>query len=76
MNAVRLDLQFMQSLSPTQNLVQSLVCAELKQDVHIIVVFEEVLKTDDVLVLKRSVDFDFREKLWFIHLLSILLSSW
>lgn len=52
LNAVGLDLQLVQPLASSQDLVEGLVGAELQQDVHVVVVLEEVLEADHMLVLQ------------------------
>lgn len=59
---VRLHLEFMQSLAPFKQIIQGLILADLKQDVHVFRVFKKVLKLADMLVLKRPMDFNFRHQ--------------
>lgn len=58
LNHIALDLQLVQSLAPPQDLVERLVDTQLKQDVHVVVVLEEVLEPHHMLVLQRPVDLD------------------
>ena len=59
LDCVALNFELVQSLSPPKQLIHRLVAAQLQENVHILVVLEEVLKTDDMAVDKRSVDFNF-----------------
>ncbi len=49
---VALDFEFVQALSASEQLIQRLVLAQLKEDVHILSVFKEVLEADDVVLVK------------------------
>ena len=60
---VILHFNLRQSLPSLYQLVQGLVCAYLQQDVHVVVVLEDVLKLDDVLVAVVLVDLDFGDEL-------------
>ena len=60
---VALDLELVQPLAPLQQFVQTLVCAELQEDVDALAVFEEVDELRDVLVLDRAVNFDLAHQL-------------
>ncbi len=62
---VALDFEFVQALSASEQLIQRLVLAQLKEDVHILSVFKEVLEADDVVLVKRAMNLDFRHKLLF-----------
>ena len=55
---VALNLKLMQSLPPSQNLVEGLIVAELKENIDIVMIFEEMLKTDDMLVPQTPVNLD------------------
>lgn len=60
---VILHFNLRQSLSPLDQLIQRLVRAYLQQDVHVVVVLEDVLKLYDVLVAQRFVDLDLGDEL-------------
>ena len=60
---VTLCLQLVESLSSSQELIQRLIRTELEQDVDVLGIFKEVLEPDDIIVMERSVDFDFRHEL-------------
>lgn len=63
--SVALHFQFGKSLTPLDLLVQSRVTAQLHYDVHILVVFKEVLELDNIRVVHSSVDFDLALQLLF-----------
>ena len=52
-----------ESLSSSDQLIQGLVGAELKNDVHIFMVFKEVFEADDIGVAERAMDFNFAHEL-------------
>ena len=60
LHSVALDLEFVEALSPLEQLVETLVLTELKQDVHILCVLEKVLELGNMVVLNRPMYFDFR----------------
>jgi hypothetical protein len=53
---VVLNFHFSESLPTLEELVEGLVGADLKQDVHILMILEDVLELDDVLLGQRLVD--------------------
>jgi hypothetical protein len=53
----------MQALSPPQKFIQTLILAQLKQDVNVLGILEEVFETDDVVVMQTAMNFDFRHQL-------------
>lgn len=55
---IELDFQFMESLSPLQQVTHRLIWAELQKDINALWVFKEMFKPYDVLVLDGTVDFD------------------
>ena len=63
LNHITLHLQLMQPLSPSEEFIKRSTTAHLKDNVHIFSIFEEVLEADDVVVVERPVDFDFRHQL-------------
>ena len=63
LTGVALDLKLMQTLTPLQKLIETLVVAELKQDIDTLAVFEKVLKLGNVLVLDRAVDLNLTHEL-------------
>lgn len=62
---VALDLEFVQALTASEQLIQRLVLAQLKEDVHILSVFKEVLEADDVVLVERAMNLDFGHQLLF-----------
>lgn len=60
---VALDLKLVKSLSSSDELVECLVGTELKEDVHALVILKEVLEPNDVCVVQRSMNLDFRHEL-------------
>ena len=60
---VALNLELVQSLTPTQKLVERLVLAELEQDVDVLGVLEEVLEADDVVLVQRAMNLDLGHEL-------------
>ena len=62
---VALDLEFVQALTASEQLIQRLVLAQLKEDVHILSVFKEVLEADDVVLVERAVNLDLGHQLLF-----------
>ena len=60
---VALNLELVQSLTPTQKLVERLVLTELKQDVDVLSVLEEVLEADNVVLVQRAMNLDLRHEL-------------
>lgn len=48
----------MKTLSSAQKFVEALILADLKQDIYVVAVLEEVLELDDVLVLDGPVNFN------------------
>ena len=63
LRSVTLDFQLVKSLSSFQELIHTLVVTELKKDINIFAVFEEVHELSYILVFNRSVDLDFTHKL-------------
>ena len=53
---VILDFDFRQPLSAFDKLIKCLIGAHLQQDVHILVIFEHMLKLYNVLVIQRLVN--------------------
>ena len=58
LHRVRLHFQFMKTLPSAQKFVEALIWADLKQDIYVVAVLEEVLELDDVLVLDGPVNFN------------------
>lgn len=50
LDGVALDLDLVQTLPPPEQLVHRLVLAELQQNVHVLVVFEEMFKAHNMSV--------------------------
>ena len=61
--SVALDFELMQALTPLQELIHTLVLAELEEDVHIFAVLEEMQELGHVRMLDRPVNFDFAHEL-------------
>jgi hypothetical protein len=57
---IALDLDLGQSLPALDELVQSLIGAQFQQDVDVLMVLEHMLELNDVRVLQRLVDLNFR----------------
>lgn len=57
-----LDFKLMEPLPPPDEILKRLVLAQLKNDVHVLLVFEKVLKADDILVVEGPVYFDLRHQ--------------
>ena len=51
-----LNFNLREPFSSFQHFIKGLVCAHLKQDVNVLMVFEKVLEAYDIRVLQRSVD--------------------
>ena len=62
---VALNFEFDESLSSSKKLVERLTLTELKQNVNIFSIFEEVLKSHYVLVMKRTMNFDLTHQFLF-----------
>ena len=58
-----LNFNLRQPLPSFQHFIKGLVCAHLKQDVNVLMVFEKVLEANDIRVLQRSVDANLTHKL-------------
>lgn len=56
---VALHFKFVQAFASSKQFVEGLVLAQLKEDVDVLCVFEEVFEAYDVVVVERAVDFDF-----------------
>ena len=58
MDQVVLNLHFGESFAAFDQLVEGVVCANLEEDVNVLVVLEYVLELDDVVVVEGFVDLD------------------
>lgn len=56
---VALNFKLVEALASAEQLVEGLVLTQLEQDVDVLGVFEEVFETDDVVLVKGAVNFDF-----------------
>ena len=65
LHRVRLYFQLMKALPSAQKFVEALILADLKQDIYVFAVLEEVLELDDVLVLDGPVNFNLTHQLLF-----------
>jgi hypothetical protein len=63
LNRVALHLQFVQTLPPPKQLVHALVRAQLQQNIHVLGVFEEVLKLNHSRVVNGPMNFNFTHQL-------------
>jgi hypothetical protein len=63
LHRVALHFQFVESFAALEQLVHALVLAELEQDVHVLAVFEEVLKVANVAMLDTAVNLDLAHEL-------------
>ena len=68
LSQVALNLEFCQSLSSLQQLIQSLVRTDLQKNVNVLLVLKNVLKANNICMMKRLVDLDFGNKLEFLAL--------
>ena len=59
LHGVTLNFQFMQALPASKKLIQTLILAQLQNYVHILWIFEEVLKFDNMEVRNGPMDLDF-----------------
>ena len=62
---IAFHLKLVKSLPSSQKLVQRLTLAQLKDDVYVFSILEEMLKADDVGMMKRSMNLDLTHKLLF-----------
>lgn len=60
---VALNFEFVEALASAEQLVEGLVLTQLEQDVDVLGVLEEVFETDDVVLVKGAVNFDFGHQL-------------
>ena len=60
---VALNFKFVKAFASAKELVQALVLTQLKEDVHVLGVLEEVFEANDVVVVQTAVDLDLRHKL-------------
>lgn len=67
---IALNFEFMKAFSTTKQFVKWLVLTQFKKDVNVFCIFEKVFKANNVVVVKRAVDFDFRHKFRFRSALS------
>ena len=65
LHRVRLYFQLVKALPSAQKFVEALILADLKQDIYVVAVLEEVLELDDVLVLDGPVNFNLTHQLLF-----------
>ena len=59
---VTLNFKLMETLASAKEFVETLILTQLKQDVNILGVLEEVLESDDVVVVQAAVDFNLRHQ--------------
>ena len=63
LHSVALNLQLMKSLPSLEQLVHTLVMAELQQDIDIVTIFEEMHELCNVGMFNRSMNFDLTHQL-------------
>ena len=62
---IALDFKLVEALTSSQKLIKALVLTQFEKDVDVLSVLEEVLETNDVVLMKRSVNFDLGHQLLF-----------
>ena len=62
---IALDFKLVEALTSSQKLIKALVLTQFEEDVDVLSVFKEVLETNDVVLMKRSVNFDLGHQLLF-----------
>ena len=65
MHSIALHLKFVESFPSLEELIEALVRTQLKQNVYVFTIFEEMLEVANILVLYTSVNFDFTHELLF-----------
>ena len=60
---VALHFQLVETLTTSEELIEGLVLTQLKQNVDILGVFEEVFEADNVVVMQTAMNFDFTHEL-------------
>lgn len=63
LHQIILHLHLGESFPSLDKLIEGVVGADLEQDVHVLVVLEDVLELDDVVVVERFVDLNFGDEL-------------
>lgn len=63
LNQITLNFDFVKALTAAQKFVKWLVLTQLKHDVNVFSILEEVLETDDVVMVKGTMNFNLRHKL-------------
>ena len=63
---VALNFKFCESLSSLQQLIQGLVRTDLQKNINVLLILKNVLKTNNICMVKGLVDLDFRDKLEFL----------
>jgi len=69
---VALYFKLVKAFASSEQFVQWLVLAQLKKDVNVLRIFEEVFEPDDVVVVQAAMNFDFGHQL----LLCSALGKW
>jgi hypothetical protein len=52
LDQIALNLDFSESLAPFEQFVESLILAHFEQNVHIVVIFEEMLESHNVVMVQ------------------------
>ena len=60
---IALGFELVKALSPPKQLIQRLIMTEFKENVDVFSIFKEMLKADDVVVMKTSMNFDLTHQL-------------
>jgi hypothetical protein len=60
---IALGFELVKALSSPKQLIQRLIMTEFKENVNVFSIFKEMLKADDVVVMKTSVNFDLTHQL-------------
>ena len=63
LHGVALNLQFMKSLPPLEQLIHALIVAELEQDINIVAIFEKMHKLGHIAVLDGPMNLDLTHEL-------------
>ena len=60
---IALSFELVKALSSPKQLIQRLIMTEFKENVDVFSIFKEMLKADDVVVMKTSMNFDLTHQL-------------
>jgi len=59
---IALNFKLCESLPPFDKFIQRVIRAQFQQDINVLVIFEDVLESDNVLMIETLVNFNFRNK--------------